>query len=44
LRHWIGWGVKKAGSLGYRKSFELVPKTVSRDTKGVIFNPKNVSG
>ena len=28
----MGWGVKKAGKLSYRKSFEFAPKTVSGDT------------
>jgi len=30
LRYWVGWGVKKAGKLGYRK--KMAPKTVSGDT------------
>jgi len=32
LRCWVGWGVKKAGKQGYRRKFELAPKTVSGAT------------
>ena len=24
LRRWVGWGVKKAGKLGYRRKFYMV--------------------
>ena len=32
LRRWVWWGLKEAGKPGYRKNFELAPKTVNGNT------------